>query len=286
MAEIDLGKVSLTFIEQWSPTAAIERLTCVPYGGGAWVSLIDNQGIEPGTDAAVWMEIARAGKSLYELLHDAGIFEGTEQEFIDQYLAILEDAKKAASGAWNAGHYVREQLNAYVSQFNKWSEAMAGYEKVVEDMQKQEQARQDAEKKRSDAESQRIDNDSARAVKMQEIVQENERQLQKISTATKLSEQATIAANTAAETANTAAKGADESATNADEAAKRTKEIGDSVEGRIDEVEKDVANNTLGLIFDDETGVVSAVIGEKATNFDSARIDDVTGEVEVTYVID
>ena len=286
MAEIDLGKVSLTFIEQWSPTAAIERLTCVPYGGGAWVSLINNQGVEPGTDAAVWMEIARAGKSLYEILHDAGVFEGTEQQFIDHYLAVLDNAKKAASEAWNSAHNVREQLQSYVSEFNKWSGVMSGYEKTMADMQKQEQSRQDAEKKRSDAESQRIDNDSARAAKMQEIVQENERQLQKMTTATQLSEQATVNANNAANTANTAAKGADESAANADEAAKRTKEIGDSVEGRIDEIEKEVANNTLGLIFDDETGVVSAVVGEKATNFDSARIDDVTGEVEVDYVVD
>jgi len=58
---IDLGKVGLTVGEAWNPNEFYERLHLVLHGDAVYVSLKDNQGVEPGTDDTTWRFLVSSG---------------------------------------------------------------------------------------------------------------------------------------------------------------------------------------------------------------------------------
>lgn len=95
---VDLGKVAVTGGGVWNSATNYERLTFVLYenDGCGYVSLKNNIGVTPGTDASVWQRASQAGKSIYELCVQHGTFVGTEDEFVAQYNAAVAAAQQAA----------------------------------------------------------------------------------------------------------------------------------------------------------------------------------------------
>jgi len=104
MAQIDLGKVALTLGGNWANNVSYERLTFVLYesDGCGYISLKNNIGVTPGTDATAWQKASKAGLSIYELCVKNGTFVGTEAEFVAQYNAAVAAATAAATAASSA----------------------------------------------------------------------------------------------------------------------------------------------------------------------------------------
>lgn len=59
--DIDLGKVGITPGGEWNNDSSYERLTLVSRDGASYLSLMDNKGVEPGTDWNVWQLVAAKG---------------------------------------------------------------------------------------------------------------------------------------------------------------------------------------------------------------------------------
>ena len=92
----DLGKVAITVASApWNANTKYEKLTQVFLDGDSYVSLKDNKNINPSTDTTgTWAKSTAHGKSLYELLNEKGLYNGTEDEFLAEWNKRAEDTDK------------------------------------------------------------------------------------------------------------------------------------------------------------------------------------------------
>ena len=92
----DLGKVAITVASApWNANTKYEKLTQVFLDGDSYVSLKDNKNINPSTDTTgTWAKSTAHGKSLYELLNEKGLYDGTEDEFLAEWNKRAEDTDK------------------------------------------------------------------------------------------------------------------------------------------------------------------------------------------------
>lgn len=60
--DIDLGKVGITPGGSWNVETSYERLTLITYNGQSFISRVDNQGVTPGSNPAVWQLVAAKGQ--------------------------------------------------------------------------------------------------------------------------------------------------------------------------------------------------------------------------------
>lgn len=196
MATVDLGKISLTVEDSWVKTKAYERLVLLSHNGQAYVSRVDNIGIEPGTDNTVWMLVSKRGESLYQMMVREGLFVGTEAEFLQQYQDTLQNCVDATNDS------VEQQGNVATTMGNI---------STAEGLRVQaESGRVSAENGRVSAESTRVsqETDRQKAERLRE--QNTSAAITECSTATGLAEAATTAANTAKENADTATDNAND----------------------------------------------------------------------------
>ena len=103
MKDNKMYKVGLTPKGTWNKGISYERLDFVLYrvedggDGCGYVAKNDNIGITPGTNDNIWMKSVEHGQSIYDLVKKYGDFDGTEEEFEQQYLKVLQDARDATS---------------------------------------------------------------------------------------------------------------------------------------------------------------------------------------------
>ena len=103
MKDNKMYKVGLTPKGTWNKGISYERLDFVLYrvedggDGCGYVAKNDNIGITPGTNDNIWMKSVEHGQSIYDLVKKYGDFDGTEEEFEQQYLKVLRDARDATS---------------------------------------------------------------------------------------------------------------------------------------------------------------------------------------------
>lgn len=92
----DLGKVAITVASTpWNANTKYEKLTQVFLDGDSYVSLKDNKNVNPSTDTTgTWTKSTAHGKSLYELLNEKGLYDGTEEEFLAEWNKRAEDVDK------------------------------------------------------------------------------------------------------------------------------------------------------------------------------------------------
>ena len=92
----DLGKVAITVSSApWNANTKYEKLTQVFLDGDSYVSLKDNKNVNPSTDTTgTWAKSTAHGKSLYELLNEKGLYDGTEEEFLAEWNKRAEDVDK------------------------------------------------------------------------------------------------------------------------------------------------------------------------------------------------
>lgn len=207
MANIDLGKVGLTHGGNWNSQTSYERLTFVlnPSDGCGYIALRDNINVAPGSDPTTWGKATESGKSIYELCVQHGAFAGTEDEFVDQYVAAVAAAKDAAIAANSAAANV-EAAEATIGQ----AEAARAEAEAARDAAEQE--RSAAETSRENAEDTRENQETARQAASAAAIQE-------CNAAKQLADAAAELANAAAELADTKAGLAAEKAAEAAAAA-------------------------------------------------------------------
>lgn len=92
----DLGKVAITVASApWNANTKYEKLTQVFLDGDSYVSLKDNKNVNPSTDTTgTWAKSTAHGKSLYELLNEKGLYDGTEEEFLAEWNKRAVDIDK------------------------------------------------------------------------------------------------------------------------------------------------------------------------------------------------
>lgn len=217
---IDLGKVAITLGGEWRHGQSYEALTEVVYPGDGrgYISLKDNINVTPGTDPTTWKPCVNPGKSLYELAVDHG-YEGTEEEFIQEY----NDAVAAAQNAATTANTKMQQFAAAEAERAAAESARAAAESAraaaAAATAAAEAARVAAESARATAETARA---NAEALRVQEF---NTVKQQCVTAAGLASEKASLADEKAAEaeeaatTASAAASAANEAAEAAEEAA-------------------------------------------------------------------
>lgn len=204
MNKYDLGKIAVTPGGAWRNDRSYEQLTTVVFAtedggdGCGYVSLKDNIGVTPGTDPNTWQKSAEAGQSIYQLAVKYHAFEGTEEEFVEAYMAAVHAAEEAAAAANTAAgraNTAAGTAEALATQLNglidRWTEAEDG---------------------RVAAEEDRVEAETARE-------REFATEIAASRTATGLAEEKAAAANTAAGAANAAAGAANTAAGAADAAA-------------------------------------------------------------------
>ncbi len=218
MQKIDIGKVAITLGGTWDVNTSYERLTHVILDddGCGYVSLRDNIGVKPGTDATAWQMANKAGKSIYDLCVSRGSFVGTEDEFVAKYNAAVDGAETAAQRANEAAASATE-TESVVSDNEALRKVAENQREVNENQRKlNEDARIVAENGRVDAEQKRVD--------------EFAKEKAAVETAVGTTDAAATAANAAAEKANTAASNADAKATLANTAATKADDARKAIE--------------------------------------------------------
>lgn len=148
--EIILGTVGIVPGKEWDETKSYNILTAVSRNGSSYLSLKESVGIDPETDTdeSFWMLIASRGESWYDLCVRTGRFEGTEEEFLDEKQAQIDEAKKAVELANEA----KGQLDSMLDSVTKANEEM----KLSEaERVKAESSRKVAEEKRALSETSR-----------------------------------------------------------------------------------------------------------------------------------
>lgn len=97
--EIDLGKVSITPVEQpWTDTATVEINDIWTYQDATYLALQNSVGVTPTDDKVYWSMLSKAGKSAYEAAVSEG-FIGTEPEWL---ASLKQPAVEAAARADSA----------------------------------------------------------------------------------------------------------------------------------------------------------------------------------------
>lgn len=97
--EIDLGKVSITPVEQpWTDTATVEINDIWTYQDATYLALQNSVGVTPTDDKVYWSMLSKTGKSAYEAAVSEG-FIGTEQEWL---ASLKQPAVEAAARADSA----------------------------------------------------------------------------------------------------------------------------------------------------------------------------------------
>ena len=101
----DFGKLGITPEGAWDSTKDYEELSLVSRKGASYVSKDANKGIDPSTDTQeqLWMKISERGKNIYDMLVDEGLYEGTEEQFLEDMASVV-DAQTALAeikrGSW------------------------------------------------------------------------------------------------------------------------------------------------------------------------------------------
>lgn len=213
MATIDLGKVAITTGGNWNNAVSYEALTIVLYAtanGGDGCSYISKKnciGVTPGTDSSVWMKVTEVGASIYELAVKYG-YEGTEAEFVAEYIASVAAANSAAETALAAKTTIDTAEAARVTAENGRASAETARASA-------ESARASAETSRAAAESSRVSAESSRQSASATAVADAGTATGLCNRATEAAIAAISAANTAARAANTAAEAANTAAAGA-----------------------------------------------------------------------
>ncbi|MBQ3812891.1 MAG: hypothetical protein II841_04925 [Bacteroidales bacterium] len=202
---IDLGKVAVTAAGNWNNARSYEALTMVVNDattggdGCGYVSLKNNIGVRPGTDATVWMKAVEAGSSIYELCVKHGTFEGTEAEFVAAYNASVQAALDAAASAAAAESATSE------------AETLRAAAETAREAAETERA--EAETERAAAEDVREQRESERALAEDGRSRTFARQSAAMAAALESADESTVAANAAAGAATSAAAAANSAAT-------------------------------------------------------------------------
>lgn len=263
MSKIDLGKVAITCGGIYDPTRSFEALTYVLNShdsggdGCGYISLKATIGVAPGTDPTTWQKASEAGLSLYQLAVLHG-YEGTEEEFVQQYNTAVQAAADAAAAALEAKRLTdlaRTATEEATRLANAAAEAAAEATRLANAA---EVAREQAEAARVAAENDR-EHDFSVAIAAANAAAElaDEKALLAAEKAQLADDKATLAAQKAA-VANLAAEAALSAAATANNS---------------------IGNCILAIEWDDEeTGIFSAITGV-ATNIESAELDPVTGLV-------
>lgn len=163
MAKINLGKVSITLGGSWANNVSYAPLTAVisDDDGCGYISRKLNINVKPGSDEKVWKKIVERGKSIYDLAVKYG-YEGTEQEFVNDYNLAIDKANLAATRAQTAASDAQsaiddiQTLNAaiIVAEDNRQAaenlrvETDAQRNNIITQIEQQELARVDAEGRR------------------------------------------------------------------------------------------------------------------------------------------
>lgn len=163
MAKINLGKVSITLGGPWANNVSYAPLTAVisDDDGCGYISRRLNINVKPGSDDTIWTKIVDRGKSVYDLSVKYG-YEGTEQDFVNDYNLAIDKANLAATRAQTAASDAQSSikdmqlLNAEISaaEHNRQAaenlrvEADAQRNNIIIQIEQQEQARVDAEDRR------------------------------------------------------------------------------------------------------------------------------------------
>ena len=253
MQKIDIGKVAITLGGTWSANTSYERLTHVVLDddGCGYVSLRDNIGIKPGTDATAWQMANKAGKSIYELCVYHGTFVGTEEEFVAKYNAAVEEAESAAQSANEAAASATET------------------EKAVND---NENLRKVAEQQREVNESQRKLNEDARIVAENRRVDAEQKRVDEFAREKAIVDAAVSSTDEASAKANAAATNASEKAALADTAATKANKAAEGV--------TQMQTGLFAIVFDE--GEIRAVTNAESTAFQSGEITE-DGEIVLTF---
>lgn len=197
MNKYDLGKIAVTPGGAWRNDRSYERLTTIVFAtedggdGCGYVSLKDNIGVTPGTDPSTWQKSAEAGQSIYQLAVKYHAFVGTEEEFVEAYMAAVHAAEEAATAANTAAG----QANSAAGTAKAIAQAINA---LMIEWAAAESNRQTAETLRQQAETQRADEFARLAAAS--------------ATATEQADRSAAAANLAAHDANEAAEDAEDAA--------------------------------------------------------------------------
>lgn len=111
--KIDLGKIAITLGGNWNKDTSYEALTFVLHStddagdGCGYVAKKDNIGVTPASDESVWMKVTQPGASIYELAKAHG-YEGTEEEFVQEYNNAVQAAIDAAAEARSVAKVAKE----------------------------------------------------------------------------------------------------------------------------------------------------------------------------------
>lgn len=178
MVDYKKYKAGITVKEPFDPEnpASYEMLDMVLYpvevggDGCAYVALVANQGVVPGTDPTIWTKSTQAGQSIYDLAVKYGHFDGTEEEFEAQYQAALAAANSAAAAAsaTDASVQAAEAVRVSNETARETAEVLRSQAEsnraAAEDLRvAAESARALAEGGRASAESARVSAESERA---------------------------------------------------------------------------------------------------------------------------
>jgi hypothetical protein len=63
MANINLGRIGMVLKGEWNSSFTYNRLDVVAYGGGGYVSLVDDNNNKLPTDTAYWLQISEKGET-------------------------------------------------------------------------------------------------------------------------------------------------------------------------------------------------------------------------------
>lgn len=207
----------MTAAGSWREDVSYPALTIVVYDalagdGCGYVSLKNNLGVVPGSDADTWKKVAEAGRSIYQLCVDHGTFEGSEEEFVAAYNAAVKAAGAAADTVAELVSSVNGIMTGYASAMEEYAAAESARNRAELARVGAETARAGAESARQAAESVREQNESARQTAETSRANTFVTQMEAVTTATGLADAATAAAQNAAASANSAAEAATEAA--------------------------------------------------------------------------
>ena len=93
---VDLGKIMVVPRGTYSESVTYERLDLVECEGSSYIAKKTVKGVKPSNDGVYWQLHGAAGKTAYQYAKDGG-YPGTEEEFADELIGLINGAKLASS---------------------------------------------------------------------------------------------------------------------------------------------------------------------------------------------
>lgn len=169
--KIDIGKIAITPEGEWLADRNYEYLSFVQHNGSGYLSLQDNENVEPGTDENVWMLASKGGTPELTSDEDGNIYADgkllsstiAEAKALNDRIASEEQERANAEQTRVASENIRiesegQRINAETGRKSAESSRVSN----EESRKRFETQRISAETERRLAENNRVENEAAR----------------------------------------------------------------------------------------------------------------------------